>query len=508
MLGALQLLTIIGMIGATFLVYQSLGPRRRTFTYTREEKKDWDLLVSKDLGNWLTASNIFASITSLATVYIFFIGNTHTFGWWMLVPIATIWAGAFVTNYFTRRLVANSTLATRLKSAVQSGGVILAIFLDGSQRAVHTTSVIRYLSLANIFALLWMEFSVFADISSRLIWGGNLLAGAALLFVCAFAVIYFTIRYGLRGFVFADLFQCPLMALGSLALFIGAVFVLATEVTADSSTSGAPDLLSRILAVQSSPEASWIKGGLFALSVVFLNSFLVLVTQPHWLRVWMFGKKETQLQVTSLSITSGVWLLLVLIGALASVAVTDQRAKIDDGMGVVVFFLRHLADVSPLFAVAFWIAGMAALFSTSDGQIYSFLLIERFDPRTGTIGDPSFATLRPAYRSAVTAALFALIYGLVRLLEIPFDQLVLVLLPSCLNIVPPLVLAVRGVPQAPAFLWTSLVLYGVCAVLGLMAHPNAQIFAVAAPLMSMLVSAVAFVYATKEVEHVRPIQQL
>src|SRR5262245_45198004 len=99
MLEILQILTISGMIGATFLVYQALGARRQTSTYTRQEKEGWDRFTSGALGDWLASCNIFASITSLATVYVFFIGNTPKCGWWILFPIITIWAGAFVTNY-------------------------------------------------------------------------------------------------------------------------------------------------------------------------------------------------------------------------------------------------------------------------------------------------------------------------------------------------------------------------------------------------------------------------
>jgi len=44
----------------------------------------------------------------------------------------------------------------------------------------------------------------------------------------------------------------------------------------------------------------------------------------------------------------------------------------------------RLFKISPLFAVAFWIAGMAALFSIARNQIYSFFLIKYFDPENGT----------------------------------------------------------------------------------------------------------------------------
>jgi hypothetical protein len=92
---------------------------------------------------------------------------------------------------------------------------------------------------------------------------------------------------------------------------------------------------------------------------------------------------------------------------------------------------------------------------------------------------------------------------LVRFLKVDFDQLVFVLLPSGLNIVPALILAVRGIRQEPVLLWISIVPYSFCAFLGLLHTDVAAIFAVAAPLMPLTVSAVALVYRPKEVAHAK-----
>src|SRR5262249_22009742 len=130
-----------------------------------------------------------------------------------------------------------------------------------------------------------------------------------------------------------------------------------------------------------------LSGVLFVALCIFLNSFFMLVTQPHWLRVWMFGKKETSLQVTSLSLTAIVWLILFFIGALASVVVMmappDVLPNIDSGDEVTIYFLQKVTETNPLYMVAFWLAGTAALFSTAAAHIYSFFLIIRFNLREG-----------------------------------------------------------------------------------------------------------------------------
>lgn len=298
------------------------------------------------------------------------------------------------------------------------------------------------------------------------------------------------------------------MASGSLLLLIGAFVFLAGTLSGGLDQPNFATLFGKMLDEMSSPRIPLIGGVLFAFACTFLNSFLILVTEPHWLRVWMFGEKETKLQVRSLSFTCLVWLILIALGALASVAVSADEGgtKITGGDDVIIFFLTQMTNLSPLFAVIFWVAGMAALFSTSDAQIYSSLLIIRFDAHQGTIINTASNTLRPALTSGLAAALFTTIYVLVRLMALPFEQLVLLLLPSCLNTVPALILASRGIPQLPGLLWVSIVLYFICAVFGLAHGPTGQVFAVAAPLMPLLASLIALFYKPKEATYAAAIR--
>jgi hypothetical protein len=216
----LQSVTILSMIGATFFVIKTFGPWRLTFALSRAARRDWDRLVEHSLGNWLTVCSIFATITSFATVYVFFIGSTRRFGWWVFASVITIWAGSFITNYFTNILVSRPRIAGRIASNDQSGAVFLAFILDKTTKSHRAASIVRFIALTNILAILWLEFAVFSDIAWKLafvavssdpVWKisdieSSVVAvvwGTVLLFVCAFAVIYFTLRFGLRGFTFA-----------------------------------------------------------------------------------------------------------------------------------------------------------------------------------------------------------------------------------------------------------------------------------------------------------------
>src|SRR6185436_5620415 len=117
-----------------------------------------------------------------------------------LFPIITIWTGGFVTNYITRQLLARPSIAAKFADGEQSAAVILTLFLDGTKSGLQAAAIVRSVTIINILAILWMEFSAFADISSQMIWSGHVVGGAILIFLCSFAIIYFTVKYGLRGF--------------------------------------------------------------------------------------------------------------------------------------------------------------------------------------------------------------------------------------------------------------------------------------------------------------------
>jgi len=114
-------------------------------------------------------------------------------------------------------------------SSDQSRAVLLTL-LDGTNESIRSASVVRVVALTNILAILWLEFSAFADVSSKLIISESILWGAMFLYGCAFAVLYFTLRFGLRGFLFADLFHGPIMIIGIVTLLIGVVVFLVGDV--------------------------------------------------------------------------------------------------------------------------------------------------------------------------------------------------------------------------------------------------------------------------------------
>jgi hypothetical protein len=148
-----------------------------------------------------------------------------------------------------------------------------------------------------------------------------------------------------------------------------------------------------------------------------------------------------------------------------------------------------MSAVSTAFLVAFWVGGMAALFSTADSQIYSFLLVKEFQLSTGKLREILMNNVRPFRSALLTTIVFVLIYAFVRSFALPFEKMIFVVLPVCLNVFPAFVLASLGAKQQPRFILASLALYVICSVLGFLQPSDQFSWTLLAPFCPVLVSA-------------------
>lgn len=463
------------MFFLTYIAFQSFGAPKKNLLFTKEDKEDWDKSIDTGLGKWFTLTNIVGTLTSLATAYLFFIGSSKLFGWIIFMCSITIWFGSFITNYFTKKILANEYLQKLLASKDQIGGVIATLFWrPNNPTAQRTSLIVKWLSILNIVSVIWLEFALFSDIAGRLFSIDDLFYRVIVIFACSFLVIYFTVRYGLRGFVFADIFQSPIIAISAISLVIGSVMLFfKSPVTITTSEFLQPFLpLKQCL--------------IFALHVTFLNLFFVLVTEGHWLRIWIFGKKETEMQVKSLFSTAIIWLLLILIGFF-SFFVSGSKL----GEDAIIDLLLKLNNISPIFIVFFWLGAVGALFSTADAQIYSFLLVNEFDNKKGVLNNKMMDKINPIYLSLAFSALFSAAYFTVRHFGLPFEKIVFIIMPMSLNLLPAFVRAARGYEQKPFLIIISVVLYLICSVLGFLQPDNSLAWTLASALMPVLCSLIA-----------------
>jgi hypothetical protein len=225
----------------------------------------------------------------------------------------------------------------------------------------------------------------------------------------------------------------------------------------------------------------------FIVATLFLNSFLLITSEAHWLRVWAMRTQVQKTTRSSMVWTAAVWCLLIAMGLL-SVGITSHPS-LDGAIDVV----NHLSQFSPFFGVLFWIAAAAAIFSTADSQIYSLLVISAFDTKTGQSSNTPRYIQNPLFASLTVAAVFTLAMLMLDESGINFEVVVFFVFPIFLCLVPAVVeYILRGICSLWPIL-TSIGLYAACG-LGMIIFPSFSFpLSLSAPLMPALVSALLWI---------------
>ncbi len=429
------------MVFMTYVIYQSFGPRRKTLLYTKEEKDQWDNAMKRPFGTWCTVTNIVGALTSLATSYIFFIGSAPYFGIAIVACSITLLFSIRITNSFSRAILEQPYYKALLQSPDQTAGVISSAFWRPDDLgARHTARAARWVSLINIASVIWLDFAFFGDTAGSLLHHEDLLSRTILVAFCCVTVTYFTLRFGLRGVVFADAFQSPMILFAGVILLIGSLMLFASTL---------PPVTELLL-----PSLPWTEVGLFVFQLIFLNLFVNLVTEAHWLRLWIFKEKEIIKQASGIRWTALLWVILAAVGLLAGNVSGGKQ-----GVAAVLGFLGKLAAHSPVFVTAFWIGAMAALFASADTYIYSFLVVSRFRIKTGRVANLEMSRLRPLLLSLGVTIVFAGLYAAVRHKGLGLDQLVFLVFPLSLNIFPAFIRIRCEKSQSAKYIVASLLLY-------------------------------------------------
>ena len=445
----LETFSALFVIALTFGLYSMLGQRKAELVEIVESRVSWQASARAGLGKWIAISNNVAAITSLATVYVFFIGSARLFGWWTFACCASIFLGSYITNFFTERIRSRQEIAITLSEAQQKGAV-LASFADLFTASHHYSRLVKAVSMLAIAGVVWMEFAVFGDITGSLL-NYSTDGKVVLVWVVCFGVVYFTLRFGLRGMFLTDILHAPLIVGAGAFLLLGAVIVFTTAGQGSALNWKALGL----------PILDTLTCVLFLLHVLILNSFLVLVSESHWLRLWMLGDAEVIQQKSAQGVTAVTWAMLIFVGLLAS-AISGGKIDIE----AIATFLRRIENFTPLFVVAFWVGGMASLFSTADCQIFCFRLVQVFKPGTGISGNRVLVAA-PFLTSLAVATAVSFLYYTIRFHGIQFDKIVFSVIPFTLSLLPLLfALAFRKEPSFIA-LAVSVVGYVAIAAIGL-----------------------------------------
>jgi hypothetical protein len=464
---------------ATWLFLVALKVPSQSILFSRQYAQEFRETYKGRFGTIVMVANFFGTLTSLATVYIFFLGTSKIFGGYIFAAPLTIFLGYFVTNKITESiLLKNHEYARSLKDSDTISAVIAKISWTSTYSGKSLSNIVKWVSLLSIAGVIWLEFSIFADLAGEIsgLSDHSIALGSSALFVCAFVVIYIIFRYGLRGFVFADLLQGPIILIGSIILFAAIIYILSFRM--NNFDSEVPVF---------TPLATPLTLGLFVVHVFVLNLAFVLVTEGHWFRLWLFDTIETTGQKMAVVTTSLTWALLALIGCLA----VGISANI--GNAGVVDLLRSLSELHPILVFVFWVVASAALFSTADAQLFHLILVRNFDHKSGNMSGGVNRPVRPVIHALVAAAGMSAFYALVRYLDLPFEKLVFSITPLCANILPSLVASVTNRPAPLTLTVLSLLLYAFCSVIGIIQHDSELAWTLAAACVPVIFSALVLV---------------
>lgn len=440
------MITILSIMAVPLLVYvilQLSGKRQGGLLLTMEERANLVQRFSLRLANIAFISNIGATLTSLATVYVFFIGTSKLFGPFIYIAIASAAVSPLVAAAITRRLKENKDFSIRLQENAPTSAILPSLFWREDRRA-HSF-IIKWIQIVSLSSIVWLELAVFNKMfaafmgldTTNVFWSGVIFFAASLF------VINFVLRYGVRGFAFSDIVCFPIIFV-CVALFLVLTFL--------SFSQGDPQLVEggRIWPEPVFPLINCI---VFAVAALFLNSFLIVATEAHWLRVWLFPNKDHETRYSAGILTGMTWLLLALIGLLGA----GVSAAI--GWEATIEIVAFVEQQYPITTIVFWLAVTAAIFSTADSQAYSLLLLFSFSPDKGDVKSEKMKRMNADILSVFVALLLALVYVGANELSIPFEQIVFFVLPFFLCVAPSLLSTMLGLEPQNGHLVASVVGY-------------------------------------------------
>lgn len=403
----------------TFIFFGLLGVRSNNIFITANEKQSWDKNLSGILKRLLTTTNIFGTVTSLATL-LFLAGSTKLFGIFAFATGITLAFSSLITNPITKQFLQDSNIKKRFEDNDQVGGVIASLFWTNTNYNKRLAAIVKYISISATFAIIWLEVSLFSNFSSTYLHIDSIIGKTIIATITFFTISYFVIQYGLRGFIFADLFHTPIIIVMGLVLigilvikFVHGNFALTTH------TFLVPNL-------------PWGMSALFGLHVLVLNLFQIICTEPHWFRLWLFKNTEMTSQAKGAVGTGLVWIFFLFIG-FSTYAITGQTGE--EAIGAL---LNKFSITNPYFVFFFWIAASGALFSTVDTQLYSILIVSRFKTSNGTLPNTSKRFTSPFSTTIFLSLVSGLLYFLATKFKdiLPFEKILFVIVPFSIVLLP------------------------------------------------------------------------
>jgi hypothetical protein len=448
----------------TWGFFVSLGPRAGGLLPTKSDRDAWLSSQSPTIIRLQNTAAIVGTLTSFATVFIFYLGESKRFGVFIFATLLALFLSHYVTNWATRTILAQKHLRLRTLESDQAGAAVARMFWSDAREDRHIALIVQIISLLSVLGIVWFEFSL---LTKYLSWITRQppLDSLVFMFCLSFGVVWFTLRYGVRGFVFADLIQVPILGMCFIVLCASAI---AVWIESSAAEVAYPDSIIGLL--QPSPQRDATDYSLillFVLHVTAVNLFLPLVSETHWLRVWAFKEMEIATQRSGLAATTLLAIPLIVAGVC-----TYYFLKGQSGDAAIFGLVAAITQLHPVFGFIFWVAAVAALFSTADTHIYAALVLSRFNSKTGQMVQPHRS---PFLFALLSSFLFVSMYALVQEVEsrygkVIFNKIVFIVVPSALILLPPILDLARANKPSIGKLYLAAIGYWTASVIGLFAE--------------------------------------
>lgn len=316
------------------------------------------------------------TLTSLASVYVFFILQYPFFGWAMFFTLAAFPLGGLVGQLVAKKAVETLRQSSAGRAAFETGLMTAVVRVNSN---VLTSQLVRYLSMLNITAVIWLEIKVLTTILCNVVFQISFEPRNAIIFAVVaglFTVllVQFILRFGMQGVIATDAMYWPFIIL-SAALIAAVVFYL--------SFNAAGDLSHLVQMISLRPRIPDVTLAFFLLNIFAVNAVYHVGRDDLWLRMSAFqstGQKDnpaaSQLfQATLFAVP--VWFILISVGML----VPTILGRPADSVLEVIGLIRVSYVVLPLAILGL----LAAMLSTCDNQFFALKRLFRYSPETGEV---------------------------------------------------------------------------------------------------------------------------
>ena len=381
---------IAALLAASFLIntiVKSLKPRNIEL---KDNTTIFQVLRQK---KFILFSTIGGTLTSLASVYLFFLLQTPAYGWLILLSLIGLPLGAFVAKNLSERALHRASYEDEFKKAI-TNGVMASLHICCSKKG--TAEICRKISIVNILAVIWLETKILTSITLSVLlpeFASESIVIALLASTIIFFLTQYITRFGMNGVIITDVLYWPLIIISVLLVIL---------VTTNSFSQSAFELqLQNVLPLEMSIPSMLA----FSLNVLLINSIYQISREDHWIRVSAF-RSDNDIKdnpaVNSLVLVAmlaiPIWLCLIFAGFLYGVLLGEEELTLNS----IVQFHESVVMFLPILILGMF----ASMMSTTDNQLFAVRRLVSLDIRNNRITDKNVNKFDSVIYSLGLAAIF------------------------------------------------------------------------------------------------------